>query len=253
MDLTELKRLDGQEISGFRVFYFDECASTNTLASAAAGCGDRVYISALQTEGRGRLGRRWDNKKGSSLTFSVLKKTRLPSEKLYLVTPTAGLCVREAVENVCGIKCGVKWPNDILYGGRKICGILTEAPPSLDSVIVGMGINVSGREWNEELRAKAASIEDVCGCGISGKRLLEEILRLFSEKLAALEGAGNFSPFIGEYEKELVNTGKHVRVSSASVSFEGTALGIDRDVRLLVEKEDGTVEAVDQGDVTLAL
>ena len=253
MNVHEIEGLDGTILAGFEVKYFDVCRSTNDIAMASAvnEVPDTVFIAGLQTAGKGRLGRKWENKKGESLEFSILKATDIKPEKFAQLTPLAGLCVRNAIEKVCGVKCDIKWPNDILIDGKKICGILTEAKSDLKHVVVGIGINVASRSWDEELAAKAASIEDYTSEAVPADALLKEILERFNEKYEQFLAAGSFMPLKAEYESNLINTGKAVTVYSAGETFSGTAIGIDDELRLLVRRDNGNIEAVMQGDVSL--
>ena len=131
------------------VYHYDTLDSTNTQCKrlAAEGVESAVVTADCQTAGRGRMGRRFQSPPGLGLYLSVLWRTGLCTETLSVVTPLAAVAVCRAIEGVCGLRCGIKWPNDLLLGGRKVCGILTESAfrpdGTPDWVIVGIGINVS--------------------------------------------------------------------------------------------------------------
>ena len=131
------------------VYHYDTLDSTNTQCKrlAAEGAASAVVTADCQTAGRGRMGRRFQSPPGLGLYLSVLWRTGLCAETLPTITPLAAVAVCRAIENVCGLHCGIKWPNDLLLGGRKVCGILTESAfrpdGTPDWVIVGIGVNVS--------------------------------------------------------------------------------------------------------------
>ena len=111
------------------VYHYDTLDSTNTQCKrlAAEGVASAVVTADCQTAGRGRMGRRFQSPPGLGLYLSVLWRTGLCTETLPTITPLAAVAVCRAIENVCGLHCGIKWPNDLLLGGRKVCGILTES------------------------------------------------------------------------------------------------------------------------------
>ena len=130
------------------VYQYDMLDSTNTQCRrlAAEGVMDAVVTADCQTAGRGRMGRSFQSPPGLGLYLSVLWRTGLRTDTLPMVTPLAAVAVCRAVERVCGLRCGIKWPNDLVLGGRKVCGILTESSfrpdGAPDWVIVGIGVNV---------------------------------------------------------------------------------------------------------------
>ena len=170
---------------GKSLFCFDEIDSTNTYAKQLAVEGAEhgtVILADYQTAGRGRMNREFQSPRGKGIYLSVLLRPKVPVERLMCVTALAGVAVCNAVENVCGIRPGLKWPNDPVLGNRKICGILTElvmTPEGKPILVLGIGINVLQEEhdFSPEIRPIATSIAVETGIFIDRCALTVELLR----------------------------------------------------------------------------
>ena len=226
------------------VRWFAELDSTNRYlvdeARAGAPAG-LVAVADHQTAGRGRLGRVWVAPPGASLLTSVLLRPALPPDRRHLLVTAAGLAMAEAVEATTGVVAGMKWPNDLLVGDRKLCGILAEAAG--DALVVGLGVNVEWTDVPAELTAVATACNLEGGRPTDRRTLLDAFLLRYAARLADLDAARR------DYEARLVTLGRRVRVEQAGHVLVGTARGIDDDGRLLVESAAGVVEAVAVGDV----
>jgi BirA family biotin operon repressor/biotin-[acetyl-CoA-carboxylase] ligase len=226
------------------VRWFAELDSTNRYlvdeARAGAPAG-LVAVADHQTAGRGRLGRVWVAPPGASLLTSVLLRPALPPDRRHLLVTAAGLAMAEAVEATTGVVAGMKWPNDLLVGDRKLCGILAEAAG--DALVVGLGVNVEWADVPPELTAVATACNLEGGRPTDRRTLLDAFLGRYAARLADLDAARR------DYEARLVTLGRRVRVEQAGHVLVGTARGIDDDGRLLVESGAGGVEAVAVGDV----
>ena len=167
--------------------------STNTLVRMAAQAGapqGLVITAEEQTDGRGRRGRSWASPAGSNLYFSVLLRPDMDGGKAHMLTLPMALAVAQSVRSL-GQEAQIKWPNDVVLGGKKICGILTElyfdAPPSEKAggrgyyVVVGTGINVNQPQIAEELSGRATSLFLETGRTLDRERLLAEVLERFSQ------------------------------------------------------------------------
>jgi BirA family transcriptional regulator, biotin operon repressor / biotin---[acetyl-CoA-carboxylase] ligase len=233
-----------QDPPAFAVRWFAELDSTNRYlvdeARAGAPAGT-VVVADHQTAGRGRLGRTWVAPPGASLLTSVLLRPTLSAERRHLLVAAAALAMAEAVEATTGVVAGLKWPNDLLVGERKLCGVLAEA--AADALVVGLGVNV---EWTD-VPAELATV--ATACNLEGGRpterrvLLDSFLARYADRLADLAAART------AYEARLLTRGRRVRVEQADGELVGTATGVDDAGRLVVAHDDRSVSTVSVGDV----
>ena len=236
---------------------FAQIESTNLTAGMLGGEGapnGTLVTADKQTGGRGRRGRTWESPAGKNLYFSLLLKPDLSLEKASMLTLLMAVSVARAVEET-GKKCaGIKWPNDILIHGKKVCGILTELKVEnarIGHVIIGVGINVKDQEFEGELVEKASTLERECGVNIDRALLLAKIMNYFEKDMELFLEKGDLEPFMEYYHEHLLNKDAYVRVLDPQNPFEGIARGITPTGELLVEKEDQTLEAVYAGEVSV--
>ena len=228
----------------------EEVDSTNLYAKqlAAGGAADgTVVVADRQTAGRGRLGRSFQSPGGRGIYLTALLRPNLPPERLSPVTAMAGVAVCRAVERLCKVSPGLKWPNDPVLEGKKLCGILTEL--SLEG---GIGINVSQRpeDFNPEVREIATSLAQALGRPMSRPALAAEVIREVDQLYAAL-AAGELEPYLAEYRRRCVNLGRTVRLLGPGGGETAEALDIDADFGLVVRTADGTVRSVRSGEVSV--
>ncbi len=224
--------------------------STNDDAMAAARAGaahGATFVADLQTRGRGRRGHVWTSPPGENLTFSVVLRPRLALARVTALPLVVGLAVRAAVATRVGVPVTVKWPNDVLAGGRKLAGVLVESQlqgHELAAVIVGVGVNVAMRELPDEIKDTATSLS-LCGSReLERETLLADVLADLERRLATFERDG-LDPFHAELARFDALRGQTVRVEDAV----GTARGIDRDGALLLENDAGEIKRVIAGAV----
>jgi BirA family biotin operon repressor/biotin-[acetyl-CoA-carboxylase] ligase len=165
----------------------------------------------------------------------------LPAEQRHLLVAAAGLAMAEAVEATTGVVAGMKWPNDLLVGDRKLCGVLAEA--AADALVVGLGVNVEWTDVPAELTEIATACNLEGGRPVDRRELLDTFLAQYVTRLADLDGARR------DYEARLVTLGRRVRVEQTQRTLVGIARGIDDAGRLLVTPDAGEVEAIAVGDV----
>lgn len=231
------------------VFFEERVDSTNLYLrrlSATAADGTAV-IAGAQSAGRGRSGRSFLSPEGG-LYLSVLLRPELEPERLPTLTPVAAVAVCRAVETVCGARCGIKWPNDVLLGGKKICGILVESVlgGEKNCVIVGIGINANTPSFPEELRPIAGSIAAVTGGQVDLRALAAAVLAEFDALYAAwLAGGGRAA--LAEYRSLCLNVGRELLVGER----RGRGLAVGDDYSLLVRFSDGAEEALRFGEVSV--
>ena len=237
---------------GQRVIYYPSLTSTMEVAKREAQQGaaeGTIIIADEQTAGKGRMKRLWLSPRGS-IALSVI----LYPDVAYLpsLVMLASLAVVHSIEAVTGLKAQVKWPNDVLINGKKVCGILVESELRRDIVnyaIVGIGVNVNLRLADfPEILSIATSLSDELGREVSPleliRRLLVEIERLY---LALPAGESIYE----EWRDRLVTLGRRVSVNWGTTSYEGIAESVASDGSLLLRHSDGSLTKIVAGDVTL--
>ena len=237
------------------VRWFPEIDSTNrwVLEQARAGAPEGlVAVADHQTAGRGRLGRTWAAPPGASLLASVLLRPHLPPDSLHLVTAAVALAASDACRSGAGVEPGLKWPNDLLVGDRKLAGVLAEADLGSaggPAVVVGIGINVNWPDpLPEELEAIATSLDRAAGRPVDREALLVDLLVGLERRYAGLGHEGGRAALASEYRARCSTIGRAVRVELADESFTGTACDVNDAGQLLVTT-DVCLRTVSAGDV----
>jgi BirA family biotin operon repressor/biotin-[acetyl-CoA-carboxylase] ligase len=235
---------------GWTIRRFDTIDSTNrwVLDQARAGAPERlVAVADHQEAGRGRRGRTWQARPGSSLLLSVLLRPRLTSERVHLLTMAAGLALAEALRGAASIEASLKWPNDVVVGDRKVAGLLAEAEMSsagaVSTVVIGVGCNVTQREFPDELAATATSCAIEAGRAVDREAVLVAFLGRLDGHLARLDEVAD------AYRSRLATLGRDVRVDLGNAVIEGRAVDVDSLGRLVLDRDDGVRATVAVGDV----
>ncbi|MBP3913709.1 MAG: biotin--[acetyl-CoA-carboxylase] ligase [Lachnospiraceae bacterium] len=206
--------------------------------------------AAEQTAGKGRLGRTWESPMGESAYFSFLLRPSVPVENISMLTLLMGLSVAEAVNGLYHAGASIKWPNDVVIGSKKICGILTEAffrkGTDIPYVIVGTGINVNNPSFDGELKDKALSLRMFLNEEVSPARITASVLRRFAFNYQHFLEKRDLHTVKDRYNAILVNKERDVRVEDPAGPYTGIARGIDDFGRLAVDRagEDGRSERV---------
>lgn len=251
LDAEKIRRLSGSD----RIFYAEKTDSTNEWAKreAAAAQDGSIYLADYQSAGKGRRGRVWKSPEATSVSMSVLlRPEHLKREAYPLMTLVMGLAAARGISSVCGFEAKIKWPNDVIYDGKKLCGILTELGPDADYVVIGIGLNVNMTSFPEELSERAISMRMASGRVIGREEVTAAVIREFDRCYRIFLADGDLSGLKEDYEKILANTGRRVRVIDPAAPFTGRALGINRRGELLVRRDDtGSVEAVYSGEVSV--
>jgi BirA family transcriptional regulator, biotin operon repressor / biotin---[acetyl-CoA-carboxylase] ligase len=242
-----------------RILHFFKIDSTNSVAMRLGESGEphgAVVLAEEQTAGRGRAGRSWTSEKSSGIYCSILLRPPIPPAHAPLLTLVAGLAARDAAAEDLDALPDIRWPNDLLVGGRKFCGILTEMhaePDRIHYAVVGIGINVNQAKMPADLAAIATSLRVETGKTHSRFELLIRLLqhfdRYYNQFLAdgSLPVLRRFAQVSSYYE------GKRVRITTATESFTGTTAGLEPSGVLRVTRDDGRgIEAVLSGDVAEA-
>ena len=246
------------QIIGRDIQVFEQTTSTNDVAEKLARDGVRegfVVFAESQTRGRGRLGRKWMSPTRKGLWFSVLLRPHLHPQETTQLTVISATALRRAIKTVAGLSAEIKWPNDVLLGGKKAAGILTEMSAELDRVrhvILGIGVDVNqaANEFPPELRRIATSVKIESGREISRAELAVEILRELDFDYARIR-AGKFAEVADEWEAACATIGRNVTVHVGDRNFRGRAESLDDDGALLIRTEHGHLERIIGGDVLL--
>ena len=249
---------------GQHVLYQDSIDSTNSTAGKLArqGAADGFLVIAdEQTAGRGRLGRAWVAPPGGSLLFSLILRPEISTvggplhgfdpRRAQTLTMVCGLGVRQAIIETTGLQAQLKWPNDILLGGRKAGGILCELGldgPRLEYAVVGIGVNVNVAAHVLPAEYNATSISHELGRRVSRVGLLCAALLHIEQGYRSLLAGGQV---VEEWAAALETIGRRVQLSTADGILEGIAEGVDADGALLLRLDSGQVRAVLVGDVTV--
>jgi BirA family biotin operon repressor/biotin-[acetyl-CoA-carboxylase] ligase len=238
-----------------KVLRFESLPSTNTELSRLASEGAAEGVSVVadeQTAGRGRLQRAWSSPKGTGLYFSILLRPKFATNYWPLITMMAAVAVYDTFGEVCRLQADIKWPNDLLSGERKICGILAEAieTPSGRAVIVGIGINLTHDAYPSELAGVATSVSEATGRHVDREALLAGLLRWLSHWYSLLnEDAGPESIVSGWSSRSSYAFGRLVQVSNGDEVWQGTTCGLERDGALRLRTASEEIKVVRAGDV----
>lgn len=239
------------------VVFYEETDSTNTQAKRLAenGAGDKtLVVTERQNAGKGRRGRGWESPQGTSIYMSLLLRPQIEPQKAPMLTLVMAYSATEAIREQTNLPAVIKWPNDLVLNGKKICGILTEMSAEIDFinyVVIGIGINVNTETFPEEIAGKATSLYLEKGSKIRRTELIVSVLEKFEKNYERFLKTGDLSDIQEEYNRLLVNKDREVTVLEPGNEYNAYALGINETGELLVKKEDGTREAVYAGEVSV--
>lgn len=243
---------------GRQFTYVESAGSTNLLARAAARDGapeGSVVVADSQTGGRGRMGRAWSSPPGVNLYASVVLRPPVPPVRVPEIPLVAAAAIHAALSRECpSLQVAIKWPNDLLCGGRKLCGILCEMesePDCTHFVVVGFGLNVNLDALPEELQGIATSIALESGARSSRACLLAAVLNRFEGMYADWLAADDLAPFLPLLERHAWLQGKAVRIEQYGRTLSGTVAGLSPQGHLLLMGEEGAVTAVNSGEAHL--
>ena len=241
------------------LLWFDTIDSTNTRAKELAAQGaphGTVLIADQQTGGRGRRGRSFHSPAGSGIYMSVILRPHCAPADLMHLTCAAAVALCDAVESACNCRPCIKWTNDLVFGERKIAGILTELgigpKGSLDFCIIGIGINCCQAEadFPEEIRSIAGSLHSLTGKNVDRARVAAAMMDALYRMDQTLLTQKN--EMMNRYRADCITLGQSVSVVKADGAVRhGTALDVDADGGLLVRFENGFTETVSSGEVSV--
>ena len=259
----EIESMLPEGLAVTNVVYYHETDSTNTRAKQAAEDGEKsgtLFITECQTGGRGRRGRTWESPAGSGIWMSLLLRPEIKPFDASMLTIVAAMGMKDAIEEIIGagagqggIHCKIKWPNDIVLGDRKICGMLTEMSAETDwinYVVIGIGVNVNTTEFDDSIKDTASSILLQTGSSVKRSDVVVAFARHFSRYYEEFLKECNLSGLADDDNKALINVGRDVKIVERDGSFVAKAVGIDETGSLIVEK-DGDTKRIVAGEVSV--
>lgn len=254
----EVQSLLRTERMGKNIRYFQVIDSTNNYAKRVAEAGapeGTLIIGDEQTAGKGRSGRVWKTPPGCAIAFTLVLRPDLPLNRISMVTLVMGMAVAEAFRKLYSMDVGIKWPNDVVTRGRKLCGILTEMSAEMERIcylVVGVGINANVKEFPDDLKETATSAAIELGHDVNRAELIAEVMACFERDYDKFLASGDLSNLQETYNSMLLNKDRAVRVLEPGHEYSGTALGIDIDGELLVRRDDTSeVVKVYAGEVSV--
>ena len=237
-----------------KIYRYAEIGSTNDEAKRLAALGEAegiLVVADTQTAGRGRSGRQWLTPPGSALAMTLILRPTVPVVHVAQIALLGGLAVLEGIQHSTGLRPQLKWPNDVLIGGKKVCGVLAEAVftgDKLESVVLGMGINVNaGPPPDLTLNYPATCLAAEVGHPLDRELVMQAILAAFDLRYPQL-GAPTLAAAWGEH---LAMRGQKVQVGGGAESLAGTLEGITGEGALVLRLENGEARTVLAGELHL--
>jgi BirA family biotin operon repressor/biotin-[acetyl-CoA-carboxylase] ligase len=213
-----------------------------------------VILAESQTAGRGRVGRTWHSEPESGLYFSLVARPRIPASLAPLFTLATAVAMHNAVERLTKLNVDIKWPNDLLVDGKKVCGILSEIRAEVDRVhalIIGVGLNVNHARFPEPLEPIATSLQLASGRSQSRLEIVLEFLEEFENLFTLFEKVGPSAVIEPWTQHSSFAEGRRIKIDDGYRVIEGTTRGLNRFGALRVERNDGKVEEVYSGDLVM--
>lgn len=258
---AEIRSYLDTEVIGKKIVYFPETDSTNDqirkLAEQGAANGT-LAVADSQTAGKGRRGRGWSSKAGEHIFMSLLLRPDIHPVNASMLTLVMGLSAARSCQEIleeqdCREQIQIKWPNDLVWRGRKLCGILTEVSMEMEAIrylVIGIGINVNGTDFPPELKERAAALCMVLGRPLHRAEVIARTLKHFEQDYQVFLQTEDLSGLMEDYTARLVNLDRQVRVLDPGKEYTGIARGINERGELLVECE-GTLRQVFAGEVSV--
>lgn len=250
----EIKKNLNTEFLGKNIHFFKEVNSTNDVARKLANEGAEegtIVIAESQRSGKGRRGKKWISPSGG-VWMTIILRPDIEPTKAPQLTLVTGVAVAETLNQECGLNIGIKWPNDILIGDKKVCGILTEVKTKngkVDYVVVGIGIdlNMDISNFPPELQGGATSLKEELDREIRSVELVQRFLLHFEYYYKQFT-EGNFRSILNEWRKLSSTIGTYVELHKKGRNVYGEAVGINKDGKLILELDDGSLKKIISGE-----
>lgn len=254
---AELESRIDTKWAGRDVIYFPKTDSTNLRAKAAGEAGSphgTLFVADQQTAGRGRRGRGWESPDGENVYMTLLLRPQISPDKASMLTLVMALSAAEGLWQACQAQVEIKWPNDLVINGKKICGILTEMNAEVDYihyVVIGIGINANQTEFPEEIKDTAASLKSETGAQVFRAEMIARILERFEQNYEVFEKTEDLSGLQEAYNQRLVNRDRDVTVLDPAGAYHAHALGINEQGELMVKTQEGEIKNIFAGEVSV--
>ncbi len=258
---ASLQRHLRSAVFGHRIFYYPTIGSTNDRALDLASAGEpegALVLAEEQTGGRGRRQRTWESRASLGIYVSLVLRPGVPATQAPLFTFTAAVAVAEALRETCRLPGGIKWPNDVVVGRRKVAGILGEtrgSHPRIREMVIGIGVNVNhaSEDFAVDVRDRATSVRIESGECVDRAPILASILEGFERRYARVL-AGKPAELLREWEAlSVLPRGRRVAVGGPLGRCEGTVAGVDDEGALLLDTPGGGTTRVPFGEIVEAL
>ncbi len=253
---AEIESVVQTKWAGRQVIYYEETDSTNIRAKDAGerdGEHGALFVAERQVAGKGRRGRGWESPAGASIYMTLLLRPEFLPGKAPQLTLLTAVAVAEAIRQVTGLTSKIKWPNDVVSRGKKLCGILTEMSTEIgciNYVVIGVGINVNQETFPEEIKDKATSLKLETGGSIRRAELIAAVMERFEACYETFLKTEDLSGLRERYNRLLVNRNQEVKVLEPGNEYKAHAMGINDTGELLVRTRDGE-KAVYAGEVSV--
>lgn len=256
MKQEEISELSQTSWAGKPLYHLEIVDSTNNYAKKTAQEGAEhgtLILADEQTQGKGRRGRTWISPKAGNIYMSILLRPQIEPDKASMLTLVAAMAAAAGIREVSGLNTQIKWPNDIVVQGKKVCGILTEMSAEVGRVhyiVIGIGINVHDKDFPEEIQATATSLDLQSGKRQNRTELVEAVWKAFETYYESYLRTQDMSALQHEYNSHLANCNRPVKVLDSEHPYEGIAKGITKKGELMVETESG-MRLVSSGEVSV--
>ena len=256
MSVSELESIRRTKWVGNKIYYFDSIDSTNNYAKKIAEEGEpegTLIVADEQTKGRGRRGRVWTSPKGSDIYMTLILKPEIEPNNASVLTLVVAMAVAKGIRDCTGLEAQIKWPNDIVIHGKKVCGILTEMSTQIEYInyiVTGIGINVHCAHFPKEVEDIATSIYLESGKRQNRAQLIEAVWEAFEEYYEIYLQTQDMRGLVNEYNSHLANMHKQVRVLDPIDPYEGKAMGITEKGELIVDTWESR-KLVSSGEVSV--
>ena len=256
LNTAELESIRKTKWAGREIFYFDTIDSTNTKAKQLAEEGHptgTLVVAEKQEAGRGRRGRGFESPAGVGIFMTLVLKPDFAPDRASMLTLIAALAVSKAISEKTGQEAEIKWPNDIVIHGKKVCGILTEMSTQMDYInyiVIGIGINVQNESFPEEIGEVATSLRIESGKKQNRAAIIEAVWEEFEHYYDRFMAYQDLRDLRKEYDASLANKGQKVRVLDPKEPFEGVAQGITDRGELIVDTWEAR-KLVSSGEVSV--
>ena len=236
----------------YKIFHFKSLTSTQDKAKefAKKELSNVVIVADTQTKGRGRFKRKWYSNKGGLWMSILLKPNNI--QNLQYLTFVASIAVVKSIKKIADLNTKIKWPNDVHYKGKKLCGILTEGIFGKNNfTIVGIGLNINQNKFPEEIKNIAISLRMVKKKTLNTKKLKKEIIEEFFYLYNNYHNKNNFGYILKTWKKYSDTINKNIMAITRTKKFYGKAIGVDKNCNLLLKSKNNKVIKIIEGDINI--